>query len=191
MLSVQSPRTTAPKEERVIEAATGVFLRYGHARTTMRDIAEAAGISRPALYLIFPRKDDIFAAVIGRLSDDTLREFREALPGLPGLEQQLHFCCEKWAMHGYELMQAHPDAKDLFNLAFVPVQEMYAAFEAFLVEILAGPTSASALESTSEELAHILVFAMRGFRESARDGTHARRMIALQVDVIVAALRAE
>jgi len=186
---VQTPRTTTPKEERVIEAATGVFLRYGHARTTMGDIAEAAGISRPALYLVFPGKGDIFAAVIGRLIADTLREFREALPALPRLEQKLHFCCEKWGAHGYELTLARPDAKDLFDLSFAPVQQMYADFEAFLAEILAAPVAASALKATPEELAHVLAFAMRGFKETARDWPHMRRMIALQVDLVAAALK--
>lgn len=35
------------------------------------DIAEQAGIFRPALCLIFPRKEDIFDAVIERLIQDT------------------------------------------------------------------------------------------------------------------------
>ncbi len=156
----------------------------------MGDIAEAAGISRPALYLVFPRKDDIFAAVIGRLRDDSLREFRAALPDLPRLEQKLHFCCEKWGEHGYKLTLARPDARDLFDLSFVPVQEMYAAFEAFLAEILTEPVSRSTLKSTPEELAHVLAFAMRGFKETAREWPHMRQMIALQVDLIIAALQA-
>jgi len=33
----------------IVEAATGVFLRYGFSRTTMGDIAGAAGISRASL----------------------------------------------------------------------------------------------------------------------------------------------
>ena len=114
-----------------------VFLRYGYARTTMGDIAEGARISRPALYLVFPRKDDIFAAVIGRMSADNLQEMRTALPALSGLASKLHFCCESWGAHGYDLTEAHPDARDIFDLAFVPVREMYAAFETFLADLLA------------------------------------------------------
>ena len=41
------------KRDKVLAAARGIFLRYGFKRVTMNDIAEAASISRPALYLVF------------------------------------------------------------------------------------------------------------------------------------------
>lgn len=177
------------RKDRIIEAATDVFLRYGHARTTMGDIAEKAGISRPALYLVFPGKEDIFAAVIERLIRDRLQAFREALPRLRSLDRKLHFCCEQWAGHGYDLTQAHPDAKDVFDLAFVPVRKMYADLEAFLADLLGGAVAASRLKTTPAELARVLIFSMRGFRAIAADGAHMRRLIALQVDVVLAALK--
>ena len=40
-----------------------VFLTYGYARVTMEDIARAAEISRPALYLLFKNKADIYRAI--------------------------------------------------------------------------------------------------------------------------------
>lgn len=177
------------KEDRIIEAATDVFLRYGYARTTMRDVAERAGISRPALYLVFPRKDDIFAAVLKHLSEDALQEYRQAMPQLPTLEEKLHFCCEKWGAHGFDLAEVHPDSKDLFDPSFAPVREMYAGFAAFLAELLTAPVVASTLQTTPEELAYALVSSMRGFEEFAADGAHMRRMIALQVNVVCAAVR--
>ena len=42
-----------PKRAHVLGCATKVFLAYGFARTTMDDIARAAEMSRPALYLLF------------------------------------------------------------------------------------------------------------------------------------------
>lgn len=179
----------SPKEERVVVAAIDVFLRYGYARTTMRDIAESAGVSRPALYLIFPHKDDIFAAVLARLSARTLQEFRDALPQLSSLAEKLHFCCEKWGTHGFDLREVHPDSKDLFNPHFPPVREMYADFAAFLVEILTEPLAASELKSTPEALAQVLVFAMRGFEEFAEDGVQMRHLIAGHVDIVAAAIK--
>jgi len=56
-------RTSARAEEKqfaVFDAAADVFARYGFKRTTMNDIAEAAGISRPALYLMFDNKEHLF-----------------------------------------------------------------------------------------------------------------------------------
>src|SRR5262249_23934867 len=40
-----------------------VFLTYGYQRVTMEDIARAAEISRPALYLLFKNKADIYRAI--------------------------------------------------------------------------------------------------------------------------------
>ena len=185
----QTASEASLRRDRIVASATNVFLRYGHARTTMNDIAQEAGISRPALYLVFPHKENIFAAVIGRLIQDTLQQYREALPKLRNLERKLHFCCEQWAGHGYDLTQAHPDAKDVFNLAFGPVREMYEALEIFLADLLREAVTASKLKTTPEELARVLIFAMRGFKDIAEDGAHMRRLIAVQVDVVLASLK--
>ena len=52
------------KKTKILTAALSVFLRYGYRRVNMNDIAEAAGISRPALYILFRNKEEIFAGVI-------------------------------------------------------------------------------------------------------------------------------
>jgi AcrR family transcriptional regulator len=51
------------KRDKILAAALDVFVRYGYKRVTMNDIAAAAGISRPALYLVFESKEDIFKGV--------------------------------------------------------------------------------------------------------------------------------
>lgn len=156
----------------------------------MGDIADAAGISRPALYLVFPRKDDIFAAMIERLTEQTLAGYRQAIRRLRTLDRKLHFCCEQWAGHGYDLTAAHPDARDVFNLQFVPVRAMYAEVEAFLADLMREAVAASKFRVAPEDLARLLIFAMRGFRDRATDAADMRRMIALEVDVVLAAIGA-
>jgi len=176
------------KEERVIAGAADVFLRYGFARTTMGDIAKRVGISRPSLYLLFANKEEVFAAVIRRLNDDQLAAIRAALPGLPTLHAKVLFACETWGAHGVDLMTAHPDAKDLFDLSFAPVQEIYLKFQTLLAELLDGPAAASALGVKPALLARLVTYAMRGFRETASNGRDMRRLIALQVSLLLAAL---
>ena len=56
-----------PKRDIILDAAKEVFLRYGFSRTTMDDIARGAEISRPALYLHFRNKGDIYRALAMRL----------------------------------------------------------------------------------------------------------------------------
>jgi AcrR family transcriptional regulator len=53
-----------PKEAAILRAAFDCFARYGLRRTSMADIAKGAGMSRPALYLHYAGKDDIFNALV-------------------------------------------------------------------------------------------------------------------------------
>ncbi|MFZ4748552.1 MAG: helix-turn-helix domain-containing protein, partial [Sphingomonas sp.] len=66
------------KISKVVRAAGEIFLRYGFARTTMGDVAKAAGISRPALYLLFPGKEPLFAAATMALAQQRLRDISAA-----------------------------------------------------------------------------------------------------------------
>jgi len=175
------------KSAEVVEAATGVFLRYGLARTTMGDIATAARISRPALYLVFPSKDDVFAAVIRNMDATWHAELAAALEREPTRAARLRHACSEWAAHGIGLVERYPDAKDLFDLRFAAVREMYEHFELLVAGLLDEATSAR-LGATPRELARSLIYAMRGIRSAATSAEDATRLAELQVSVLVAAL---
>ena len=176
------------RREGVVTAAVAVFLRYGYARTTMADLATAAGLSRPTLYLLFPDKDEIFTAVIRRLNRQMLDRFRSALPKLQTTDKRVQYCCEEWGAHGVEIMEKHADAKDLFDLAFPVVREMNELFVDFLAELLPEPAARSALNVTPREIARNLVYSFRGLKEGAKDSAHLRRTIRLQVALVLSAL---
>ncbi len=53
-----------PKDAAILRAAFTAFARYGLRRTSMADIAKGAGMSRPALYLHYAGKEDIFNALV-------------------------------------------------------------------------------------------------------------------------------
>ncbi len=48
----------------VLEAARGLFKRYGYQKTTMEDIARAAGITKPTVYTYFKGKEDILNGLV-------------------------------------------------------------------------------------------------------------------------------
>ncbi len=58
--SKQASARASAKKNSVLDTAADVFAQYGFKRTTMNDIAQAAGISRPALYLMFDNKEHLF-----------------------------------------------------------------------------------------------------------------------------------
>jgi AcrR family transcriptional regulator len=60
-MNVKSSRAPgSPQREAILVAATGIFLRYGFKKTSMDDVAQAAGVSRQGLYLYFDTKDFLF-----------------------------------------------------------------------------------------------------------------------------------
>lgn len=65
------PSTRAGEvEQRLLDAATPLFLVQGFGRTTMDQVSTAAATSKTTLYARYPGKADLFTAVIRRLSQD-------------------------------------------------------------------------------------------------------------------------
>ena len=105
------------KRESVFDAAGDVFASYGFRRTSMNDIAKAAGISRPALYLMFENKEDLFRQLAvyrqARATDEAVRVLSgngtlpERLIGAILAYEKLFYepVCE--SPHGDELMDVN------------------------------------------------------------------------------------
>ena len=185
----KSSTAGSARRQRVIKVAISVFLRYGYARTTLADIAKAAGLARTALYVMFSDKEAIFSAVVESMVAEKLSDIRHGLPEKSGFEAKLRFACESWGAEGFELVQAHPDARDMFDLGFASVCGGYSAFEELLVEIIKEPLRESGLSIHAKELALVIAFAIKGFKDIARDGKEMRRMVGVQVALIAGALR--
>src|SRR4051812_24153278 len=58
--------------DRILDAAMGVFRRHGFRRSSIEQAAEAAGLTRQALYHHFKSKEALFRAVIERLYEAAL-----------------------------------------------------------------------------------------------------------------------
>ena len=183
----------AQKEQRVIEAAKLVFLRYGYKRVTMADIAEAAGMSRPALYLVFPSKEETLIAVTAQVFATMLEETREGLGRFPGVKDKLKFAFETWTVRGYELVRASPDAKDLvessYEFATEATNKAAADFVAVLSDVLEPLVQRQArLDLSSVEIAQLLVSAMPGFKIAAKNTEQLRKSINAVIDLVLAGL---
>ena len=62
---------------RLMTSAIALFARKGYAATTVREIVEAAGVTKPVLYYHFGNKEGIFLAMMG----EALREFEATATG--------------------------------------------------------------------------------------------------------------
>ena len=182
------------KELQVIAAAYDVFFRYGFARTTMGDLASAAGMSRPALYLVFSGKEEVFDAVVDWMSDRMLATIEAQLDPAWPLARQLEFVLDLCVAQPYELIKSNPDAQDLLapdSRSRMPALERaYDKLRVLLAQMLAAPVAASPLKVEAAELARTLLASTRGFKLVAADAQDLRRLVALQVRLLAAALAA-
>ncbi|MGW7520394.1 TetR/AcrR family transcriptional regulator [Streptomyces sp. NPDC054796] len=56
----------AVREQQMLDAAVTGFARHGYQAASMDDIAEAAGVSKPLVYLYLKSKEELFTACIRR-----------------------------------------------------------------------------------------------------------------------------
>jgi AcrR family transcriptional regulator len=69
---------------KIEKAALRLFIQRGFYGTSVRDIAEAAGVSLGNIYNYFPNKEQLFSSLIRRYEDRMARLQREILGGLGG-----------------------------------------------------------------------------------------------------------
>lgn len=63
----------------ILEAAIRVFSRYGFQKTSMQDLAQAAGLSRQGLYLHFPTKEAVFQAAMQAVGEGIRAAIKAAM----------------------------------------------------------------------------------------------------------------
>ncbi|HEY9007762.1 TetR/AcrR family transcriptional regulator [Ohtaekwangia sp.] len=73
----------------VLKAARTLFQRFGFLKTTMEDIAKAAGKGKSTLYYYYASKDEIFDAVMKEDIEEVLELTDDAIEKAPTAEEKL------------------------------------------------------------------------------------------------------
>jgi len=82
----------------VLDAAVGVFARYGFRKTSMEEVARAAGVSRQGLYLQFANKEELFRKALKHSLNNQLIAAVAALARQQdSLELRLIAACDAWS----------------------------------------------------------------------------------------------
>lgn len=77
--------------ERILDEARTQFLIKGFAATSMQEIADAVGMTKPALYYHFRDKQDLLLAVLGREMEEGRRAFYASLSEHATMAERLEF----------------------------------------------------------------------------------------------------
>jgi len=182
--------TNTTRRAAILAAATAVFLRYGFKKTSMDDLARAAGLSRQGLYLHYKAKDALFKAAVVHLIETARATARAALAGDDDVEARLLAGFE--AMHGHAIGQ--PGAEHMAELLVTTQQlvgpvftEMEEGFVADLTRTLRSAGVAAMWKDvgvSAKELAELLYSASYGIKHRVATATEYRDAMRVAIKLV-------
>jgi AcrR family transcriptional regulator len=156
-----------------------VFVRHGFRKTSMADIARAAGISRAALYLSFSSKEELFRAGSARAHARTMRNVEAALAGDGDVFDRIEVGIAAFQRELIAPFAGSADATELFDTNTTLAKDITLAARARLVALLAqvlthaqatGAVSLDALSTRPADVAAMIVAAMEGIKDAQGAG---------------------
>ena len=128
--------------DRILDAAMLVFRRQGFRRSSIEQAAEAAGLTRQALYHHFKSKEELFRAVIERLHENALAAeiaAGEAAEKAAGSLADI-LIAEITARIGQLIapLKGSPHIEELFSEHLLQARDIYQKYAAFYARQLAA-----------------------------------------------------
>lgn len=145
-----------------------MFLAYGFQRTTMDDIARAAEMSRPAVYLHFRNKMEIFREIAEGYAERLVGEARQILAGEGSLGARVGRMFELCFVKLKEEMAATPHGADLLNMKDAMSADVVASVRRRISAALTEAIEAEveyAGDPSPQAMADILLDAFEGAKE--------------------------
>ena len=101
----------------LIKVATNLFAEKGYASTSVREIVERAGVTKPVLYYYFKNKEGIFNAAL----DEAYSQLEALLAQQLGIQGSFHDRIVAFSRQLYDLGMEHQDLNRMAqNLMFGP-----------------------------------------------------------------------
>ncbi len=130
---------------RILEAALGVFLRYGYRKTSMDEVARAADLSRQGLYLQFATKEDLFRATVEYALRGALDAAAARLrDGDQTIEERLIGGFDEWVGRYVGMMHGH-DVAELIELRDTMLGPLLTEYEQQFMEAVTRAIRGSGL----------------------------------------------
>ena len=164
------------KREAVFDAAANVFAQYGFRRTSMNDVAQAAGMSRPGLYVLFENKEDLFRQLATHRQNEAISE------AVAILEQDYPFA-ERFteAILAYERIFYEPIAGSPHAAEFIDISDSLVAEDimrrhqrlvCYLANVIdeaitSGQASMSTTGLSTKSFVDLLMASISGQKQSA------------------------
>jgi len=175
------------RREVVLAAALDTFAHYGYRKTSMEDVARAAAISRPGLYLLFGSKQELFSAAVTQALDMSLDAVSEVLAGpTRPLHDRVLDAFDHWTGRyiGAMSREVNSMAAEYADMLGPAVAEYPLRFAALLRAALAeSPDTGKA--ARADAVAQTLISTSIGIKHQVTTREEFRERLATAIDLIV------
>lgn len=198
MNQIEDIATADPKRVRILDGAMKVFLAYGFSRTTMDDIARAADMSRPALYLLFKNKTDIFRAIAMMVLSRSVESAKMALAGDGAFTERMTRAIDEAFISMMSAVVASPHGAELLDMKS-SLGDLVGCWRGGLVEHIAAAIEGEAARNgadltakglSAQLLADMLLDGLEGMKARISDPSGQRQAAAALIRVIDLTLKA-
>lgn len=198
MNQIEDIATADPKRVRILDGAMKVFLAYGFSRTTMDDIARAADMSRPALYLLFKNKTDIFRAIAMMVLSRSVESAKMALAGDGAFTERMTRAIDEAFISMMSAVVASPHGAELLDMKS-SLGDLVGCWRGGLVEHIAAAIGSEAARNgadltakglSAQLLADMLLDGLEGMKSRISDPGGQRQAAAALIRVIDVTLKA-
>ena len=172
-MQTETDHTQDPRRKAILKAAFEAFSLYGFRRTSMEDIARAAGMSRAALYLHYRNKEDIFRSLTQFYYDDAVAQVTAVLAlDLPA-DQALEQAFAAQAGQIFEALLSSPHGDELLDTKYAHGADIAQAGAAQLVAVYAawlqdqaaaGRVTLDLAQGDASALAAMMLAALNGLK---------------------------
>ena len=171
----------------MLTACAEVFRLNGYSRTTMGDLAQAAGMSRPALYLVFPRKEQLFSTLLREASEAGSPIDGELGPGLSAGSYDALIAWLVWACGLWTGRDRRPVSAVAELCSPHGKYSEHLLIETLLCEGVCERLPLGDRGARAADVARLIATCMRGLSEIPLDEAERRRLLALQVESVAKA----
>lgn len=189
--------STESKSDGILDASLAVFCRYGFRKTSIRDIAEAAGISRAAVYLHFNNKEEVFRAGSIRAHRQVMNAVEAELSRNMEVFERIEAALSAYFAGLLEEISASPHGSELFDANVELVGDVARQARQRLVQLIAtalseadhsGEIKLANIDASSEQLATLIFATVDGLKSAGASALPVRSGLALQLQMMRASL---
>jgi AcrR family transcriptional regulator len=156
------------KRYRVVTAALSAFSRFGYRRASMADIAAAAEMSRPALYLVFPNKVAVFRALADMLLAGAMTGAEAAWPDDIAPADGLAAAILAKDLPIHQLLAATPHAPEILAELKTLADDLYRATAARFLDLVTTRLTAAG-DPQAAATARLVTNAAEGLKHAGLD----------------------